>query len=127
MDFKIINFALPQTSGFLVDVIYWLISVSSSIAVGVILFTVILKLITFPFDLYSRVSMKKNSLLMEEMRPELEKLQRQQKAKNTHLPILRVKSLSLTFGRRGVIAVLPICTDSRVCVIGSEKRVTYAS
>ncbi len=77
MDIRIINFALPETSGFLVDVIYWLISVSSSIAVGVILFTVILKLITFPFDLYSRISMKKNSILMEEMRPELEKLQKQ--------------------------------------------------
>ena len=77
MDIRIINFALPETSGFLVDVIYWLISVSSSIAMGVILFTIILKLITFPFDLYSRISMKKNSLLMEEMRPELEKLQRQ--------------------------------------------------
>ena len=77
MDIRIINFAIPETSGFLVDVIYWLISISSSIAVGVILFTVILKLITFPFDLYSRISMKKNSILMEEMRPELEKLQRQ--------------------------------------------------
>ncbi|MBO5713859.1 MAG: YidC/Oxa1 family membrane protein insertase, partial [Clostridia bacterium] len=77
MDIRIINFAVPQTSGVLVDVIYWLISVSSSIAVGVILFTVILKLITFPFDLYSRISMKKNSILMEEMRPELEKLQKQ--------------------------------------------------
>lgn len=77
MDIRILNFAIPETANFLVDIIYWLISISSSIAVGVILFTVILKLITFPFDLYSRISMKKNSLIMEEMRPELEKLQKQ--------------------------------------------------
>lgn len=77
MDIRIINFAVPETANFLVDIIYWLISVSSSIALGVILFTVILKLITFPFDLYSRISMKKNSIKMEEMRPELEKLQKQ--------------------------------------------------
>lgn len=76
MDISVINFTLEPVSG-LASVIYWLIGLSSSIAVGVILFTLILKLITFPFDLYSKISMRKNSLKMEEMRPELEKLQKQ--------------------------------------------------
>lgn len=71
-----ITFAAPSIGG-LAAIIYWLISITSSIAAGVILFTVILKLVTFPFDLYSRISMRKNSLKMEEMRPELEKLQKQ--------------------------------------------------
>ncbi len=63
--------------GLLVRLIAWLIQICSSIALGVILFTVLLKLITLPFDFISRASMRKNSLKMEEMRPELEKLQKQ--------------------------------------------------
>ncbi len=77
MNLNIINFSQPITGNFLVDIIIWLTGISSSIAVGVILFTLILKLITFPFDFFSRMSMRKNSIKMEEMRPELEKLQKQ--------------------------------------------------
>ncbi len=73
----ILFFSQPSTGNFLVDIIAWLIKISSSIAVGVILFTVILKLITLPFDYISRASTRKNSLKMEQMRPELEKLQQQ--------------------------------------------------
>ena len=73
----IINFTMPEVGNFLVNVIIWLVKISSSVAVGIILFTVILKLITLPFDYFSRASMRKNSLKMEEMRPELEKLQKQ--------------------------------------------------
>ena len=73
----IINFTMPEAGSFLVEIIIWLVKVSSSIALGIILFTVILKLITLPFDYASRASMRKNSLKLEEMRPELEKLQRQ--------------------------------------------------
>jgi YidC/Oxa1 family membrane protein insertase len=74
---NIINFAKPITGNFLVDIIAWLVGISTSITLGVVLFTVLLKLITLPFDFFSRASMRKNSLLMEEMRPELEKLQKQ--------------------------------------------------
>ncbi len=73
----IINFAQPGVGSFLVKVIIWLVEVSSSIAAGIIIFTLILKLITLPFDFVSRASMRKNSLKMEEMRPELERLQKQ--------------------------------------------------
>lgn len=47
------------------------------VGVGVILFTLILKTLVLPFDIYQRVSMRKQSLKMEQMRPELEKLQKQ--------------------------------------------------
>ncbi len=73
---NIIPFAKPVGSHFLVVVIDWLVGISS-VAVGIILFTLILKLITLPFDFFSRASMRKNSIKMEEMRPELEKLQKQ--------------------------------------------------
>lgn len=77
MNISIINFTKPETGNFLVDIILWLVTISSSIAVGIVLFTFILKLVTLPFDFFSRASMRKNSLKMEEMRPELEKLQKQ--------------------------------------------------
>ncbi len=77
MDLKIISFAVPETGNFFANVIKWLCNVSSSIVVGIVLFTLILKLITLPFDFFSRASMRKNSLKMEEMRPDLEKLQKQ--------------------------------------------------
>lgn len=74
---SLINLVLPDTGNFLVDIILWLVNITSSVAAGVILFTVLLKLITLPFDFMSRFSMRKNSIKMEEMRPELEKLQQQ--------------------------------------------------
>ena len=72
---NILQFAKPEGGGFLVDIIYWLVTITSSVALGVVLFTLILKLITLPFDYISRASMRKNNLIMEQMRPELEKLQ----------------------------------------------------
>ena len=74
---NIIDFTGPKTGNIFADLILWLVSITSSVAAGVILFTVFLKLITLPFDFMSRFSMRKNSLKMEEMRPELEKLQKQ--------------------------------------------------
>ncbi len=74
--FQIIKFAKPDIGGVAV-IVKWLVGITSSIAVGIILFTLVLKLITFPFDFYSRYSMRKNSVKMEEMRPDLEKLQKQ--------------------------------------------------
>lgn len=47
------------------------------VGVGVIVFTLILKTIVLPFDIFQRISQKKQALKMEQMRPELEKLQKQ--------------------------------------------------
>ena len=47
------------------------------VGVGIICFTLILKAITVPFDVYNRVKMRKQTLIMREMQPELEKLQKQ--------------------------------------------------
>ena len=74
---NIINFAQPVVGNFIVKILIWLAGITSSIAVAIVLFTVLLKLVTLPFDYFSKASMRKNSLKMEEMRPELEKLQKQ--------------------------------------------------
>ncbi len=74
---NLINLVQPLSGSWLVDIILWLEKITASIVLSVVLFTVILKLITFPFDFISRATMRKNSLKMEQMRPELEKLQKQ--------------------------------------------------
>ena len=48
-----------------------------AVALGVIVFTLALKTLVLPLDIYSRVKTKKQSLLMERMRPQMEKLQKQ--------------------------------------------------
>lgn len=74
---NIINFTKPTTGNIFADLMLWLVTVTSSVAAGVVLFTLLLKLVTLPFDFMSRFSMRKNSIKMEQMRPELEKLQQQ--------------------------------------------------
>ncbi len=57
--------------------IRWLIEGIGITGVGVIVFTLILKTIVLPLDIYSRVKTKKQSLIMKKMRPQMEKLQKQ--------------------------------------------------
>ncbi len=72
----IINFAPNGAGDIWISIILWLVKLTGVVG-GVVLFTLLLKLVTFPFDFMSRWSMRKNSFKMEQMRPELEKLQKQ--------------------------------------------------
>ena len=47
------------------------------IGVGIICFTLILKAITLPFDIYQRVKTRKQTLIMRGMKDDLDKLQKQ--------------------------------------------------
>ena len=58
-------------------IIQWLIEGVSIVGLGIVLFTLILKTIVLPLDIYSRYKMKKQSLIMKVMRPQMEKLQKQ--------------------------------------------------
>lgn len=44
---------------------------------GIVVFNLVLKAITLPFDIYQRVMSRKQNLIMKQMQPELEKLQKQ--------------------------------------------------
>ena len=55
-------------------VIQWIIGIAGNVGLGIILFTLVLKLITLPLDIYSKAKMRKNNLKMEKMRPQLEKM-----------------------------------------------------
>ena len=55
-----------------------LVSSVGSVGVGIILFSIALKVVVLPFDIYQRISMRKQNLKMKEwfksMKPDLENL-----------------------------------------------------
>lgn len=57
--------------------IRWLITSVGSVGVGIILFSIILKVIVLPFDVYQRIAMRKQNLKMKENQARMEKLQKQ--------------------------------------------------
>ncbi|MBR2616742.1 MAG: membrane protein insertase YidC [Clostridia bacterium] len=67
------------------------------VALAVILFTLIVKLITLPLDVYSRFSTKKNEFIMRRMKPQLEKLKKQYAGS----PQLYQQKLSAVYKKEG--------------------------
>ena len=59
-----------------------LIESAGVIGLGIIVFTLILRAIVLPIDIFQRIKMRKQSLIMKQMKPELEKLQQQYKNDN---------------------------------------------
>ena len=59
------------------ELIRWLITGVGSVGIGIIVFSIILKVIVLPFDVYQRISMRKQNLKMKENQARMEKLQKQ--------------------------------------------------
>ncbi len=59
------------------QLIRWLCNGVGVVGVGIILFSLILKLITLPFDIYQRISMRKQNIQMKANQEKMEKLQKQ--------------------------------------------------
>ncbi len=59
------------------QLIRWLCNGVGIVGVGIILFSLILKLITMPFDIYQRISMRKQNIQMKANQEKMEKLQKQ--------------------------------------------------
>ena len=122
---SIINFTAPSTSNTFAKLIMWLVSITSSVALGVVLFTLFLKLITLPFDFMSRFSMRKNSIKMEQMRPELEKLQ-QQYAGNKELYNQKMMALYKKNGYSMFGACLPTIVTLVIFIIAINGFNAYS-
>lgn len=58
-------------------IILKLTTVCGSVGVGIILFSLLLKLVTLPFDVYQRINMRKQNIKMKENQARMEKLQKQ--------------------------------------------------
>lgn len=70
-------FMMAQTGNFIGDWLYDLGSVIGNFGWTVVVFTIILKLVTSPFDIWQKVVMRKNNNAMKRIQPQLEKLQKQ--------------------------------------------------
>ena len=94
------------------NVISAIIGFAGDVGLGIILFTVILKIITLAPDIWSRASMKKNALKMEAMKEDLEKLQKQY-AKNKDLYQQKMMAL---YKKNGYSALMP-CLPTIVSLV----------
>ncbi len=78
MTFTLLDtFALPTLMPIIGDYLIWLVDKVGNIGLAIVLFTATLRVIMLPLDYWSRAGMKKNSLKMEVMKPQLDKLQKQ--------------------------------------------------
>ncbi|MBQ7373666.1 MAG: YidC/Oxa1 family membrane protein insertase [Clostridia bacterium] len=117
------NLGGSANADWLSKIIAGLIGFVGDVGIGIILFTVILKLITLPLDIYSRASMKKNNLKMEMMKDDLEKLKKQYK-NNEQLYQQKMMSLYKKNGYNAFSACLPtiITLVFFIVVIGAFNK-----
>ena len=95
------------------------------VGLGIIVFTLILKTIVLPLDIYSRVSGKKQSLIMEKMRPQMEKLQKQY-ANDKNLYSQKVMELQKKSGYSMFSACLPMIVSLVIFIIVFNAFSTYS-
>ncbi|HIR66582.1 MAG TPA: membrane protein insertase YidC [Candidatus Coproplasma avicola] len=106
-------------------VIQWLIEGIGITGVGIIVFTLILKTIVLPLDIYSRIKTKKQSLVMDKMRPQMEKLQKQY-ANDKGLYQQKVMELQKKNGYSMFGACLPMIVSLIIFLIVLNAFSTYS-
>lgn len=95
------------------------------VGVGIIVFTLILKFITLPLDIFSRISGKKQSLIMERMRPQMEKLQKQY-ANDKNMYNQKVSELQKKSGFSPLSSCLPIIVSLVIFIIVFQAFSAYS-
>ncbi len=63
--------------GWIAAIIEWLVAGIGIVGVGIIVFSLILKIVVLPFDVYQRITMRKQNNKMKENQEKMEKLQKQ--------------------------------------------------
>lgn len=124
-----IDFAVEKISSvdlnWIGKIIQWLIEGVGIIGLGVVLFTLILKTIVLPLDIYSRYKMKKQSLLMKAMRPQMEKLQKQY-ANDKQMYNQKVMELQKANGISMFGACLPMIVSLVIFMVVFSAFSTYS-
>ena len=124
-----IDFAVEKISSvnlnWIGKIIQWLIEGVSVVGLGIILFTLILKTIVLPLDIYSRYKMKKQSLLMKAMRPQMEKLQKQY-ANDKQMYNQKVMELQRANGISMFGACLPMIVSLVIFIVVFNAFSTYS-
>jgi len=96
-----------------------------SIGFGIIMFTLVLKAITLPFDIYQRVKMRKQNLVMKQMQPELEKLQKQY-ANDKNMYNQKMMELYKKNGYSMFGACLPMILSLVILIVAFQGFRTYS-
>ena len=95
------------------------------IGLGIIVFTLVLKAITLPFDIYQRVKMRKQTLIMRQMQPELEKLQKQY-ANDKTMYNQKMMELYKKNGYSMLGACLPMIISLVILIVAFQGFRTYS-
>ncbi len=95
------------------------------VGVGIIVFTLILKCIVLPLDIYSRIKGKKQALIMERMRPQMEKLQKQY-ANDKTMYNQKVAELQKQSGFSILSSCLPILVSLGIFIAVFQSFSTYS-
>ena len=131
---NLINFNVEKISSISLQGIGWLIKwlfdlfkgFPGAIAIGVIVFTLALKTLVLPLDIYSRVKTKKQSLLMKKMRPQMEKLQKQY-AGDKNMYNQKVLELQKANGYNPLGACLPSIISIIIFMVVFSSFTTYSN
>lgn len=95
------------------------------IGLGIIVFTLVLKAITLPADIYQRVKMRKQTLIMRQMQPDLEKLQKQY-ANDKTMYNQKMMELYKKNGYSMMGACLPMILSLVILIVAFQGFRTYS-
>ena len=95
------------------------------VGLGIIVFNIVLKAITLPFDIYQRVMSRKQNLIMQQMQPELEKLQKQY-AGDKQMYSQKMLELQKKSGYSMLGACLPMIVSLVILIVAWQGFRTYS-
>ncbi len=95
------------------------------VGVGIILFSLALKLITMPLDIYQRISMRKQNLQMKENKEKMEKLQKQY-ANDKNLYNQKVMEMYKANGISVFSSCLPLIVSMVIFIVAINAFNAYA-
>ncbi|MBQ8684942.1 MAG: YidC/Oxa1 family membrane protein insertase [Clostridia bacterium] len=107
------------------NLIRLLITAVGSVGVGIILFSLILKVIVLPFDVYQRISMRKQNLKMKENQEKMEKLQKQY-ANNKEMYNQKVMEMYKESGISMFSSCLPMILSMVIFIVAINAFNAYA-
>ncbi len=96
------------------------------VGLGVIVFTLVLKAITLPFDIYQRFKMRKQTLIMRNMKDDLDKLQKQY-AGDKQMYNQKMMELQKKNGYSILGACLPMIISLVILIVAFEGFRAYAN
>lgn len=129
MSTNYIDFAVEKISSgglnWIGKIIQAIIEGVSIAGLGIILFTIALKTLVLPLDIYSRYKAKKQSLLMKAMRPQMEKLQKQY-ANDKQMYNQKVMELQKAHGISMFGACIPMIVSLVIFMVVFSAFSTYS-